>query len=80
LNGTFSRTAWIADFSRDGLDKVEDDHRELLLSLILWASNKRSVSMTSSQLKTGFISTYINAFNDDIFEIYKFKLGLGYPY
>jgi hypothetical protein len=80
LNGTFARTVWIADFSRNGLDKVGDDHVQMLISLLLWASNKRSVSMASSSIRTGFLSTYINTVNYDMFEVYKFKLGLGYPY
>jgi len=80
LNGTISRTAWVANFSRNGLNKVNDDHVQMLISLILWASNKRSTSAPSSQIKTGFISTYINTVNEDMFEVYKFKLGMGYPY
>jgi len=80
LNGTVARTAWVADFSRDGLDKVGDDHVQMLISLILWASNKKSMSTTAPSTKTGFISTYINVFTDDMFEVYKLKLGSSYSY
>lgn len=77
LNGT--RTAWIADFTRDSLD-AGDDHRQLLTSLILWASNKRTVGVLSPNVKIGYMTSYINVNNTDMYEVYKFGLGLGYPF
>jgi hypothetical protein len=72
-----SRAAWIADFSEDGYG---DDEKQLLTSLIFWASNKRAIGVLSTNIKTGFLTSYINTANQDIFEVYKFNLGLGYPF
>jgi hypothetical protein len=80
VNGTVGRTAWVADFSRNGLDKVGDDHKNLLLSLLLYASNKRAIGVMNPNLKTGHVTSYINTINNDTFEVYKFNLGLGYPF
>jgi hypothetical protein len=79
LNGTVGKTAWVADFSRNGLDEVEDDHKSLLLSLLLWTSNKR-VFEVSPNLKVGLLNSYISTENKDIFEVYRFNLGLGFPF
>jgi hypothetical protein len=70
-----SRVAWMYDFD----ENPSDDEKELLLSLLLWASRKRSVVLTSP-VKKGFSTSYVNVQNVDIFEVYKFDLGLGYPY
>jgi len=78
LNSTqVNRAAWIADFTDDA---VGDDHKLLLISLVLWASNKKASAVLSSNLKIGYITSYINVNNTDMFEVYKFNLGLGYPY
>jgi len=78
LNSTeITRTAWIANFTADG---VGDDERLLIISLLLWASNKRAVSVLSPGVKLGFKTSYVNSVNDDMFEVYKFNLGLGYPF
>jgi hypothetical protein len=74
------RTAWIADFTRDGLDLVGDDQKLLLISLLLWASNKHYISDILSNLEFGYTTSYINTVNDDMFEVYTFTLGLGKPY
>lgn len=80
INGTIGRTAWVADFSRDGLDKVGDDHKSLLLSLLLETSNKRSFEVLSPGLRLGTLTSYVNIVNKDIFEVYRFNLRLGYPF
>lgn len=72
-----SRVAWIANFTSGG---VGDDERLLFLSLLLWASNKRSNPILQPTLKIGFKTSYINSVNTDMFEVYKFNLGLGYPF
>jgi len=78
LNSTkVGRTAWMPEFADD---TVGDDQKLLLISLLLWASNKRAVSVLSPNLKVGYINSYINAVNGDMFEVYNFNLGLGYPY
>jgi len=78
LNRTnIGRTAWVADFSGSNYG---DDEKQLLTSLILWASNKRSIGMLSPNIKTGFLTSYLNTANQDMFEVYKFNLGLGYPF
>lgn len=79
LNGTLGRTAWVADFSRGGLDGVKDDHKSLLLSLLIWTSNKGAFEQSPS-LESGVLTSYINTENKDIFEVYKFNLGLGFPF
>jgi len=78
VNGTSNKkVAWMAEFSDDGYG---DDEKLLLLSLIISTSNKRTVGILSPNLKIGNSVSYININNDDIFEVYKFNLGLGHPY
>jgi len=77
LNGTqTSRVAWISNFTEEG---IGDDERLLLISLLLWASNKRAVEIPQA-LRTVYLAPYVNIFNEDMFEVYEFNLGLGYPY
>ncbi len=78
LNAT-GRTVWIADFSRGSLGQVGDDHKALLLSQLMSSSNKRTVSVLSS-FKLGYMTSYLNVDNTDLYEVYRFNLGLGYPY
>lgn len=80
LNGTVGRTAWIADFSRSGLPAVKDDHKQLLNSLLLSVSNKKAKELTFGSIEVGYATSYINAVNYDMFEIYKLNLGVGYPF
>ena len=78
LNRTsVGRAAWVADFSEDGYG---DDEKQLLMSLILWSSNKRAIGILSPNLRAGFLTSYINTANQDMFEVYKFNLGLGFPF
>lgn len=80
VNGTNqAKTAWIADFSRDP-SKMGDDHKNILLSLILASSNKNAFSVLSPNVKTGFLTSYLNVNATDVYEISRFNLGLGYPY
>ncbi|RLI81837.1 hypothetical protein DRP07_06520, partial [Archaeoglobales archaeon] len=48
LNATFSRAAWIANFTENG---VGDDERLLFISLLLWASNKKSEATVPENLR-----------------------------
>ncbi len=76
LNGTTkSRIAWSANFSSAG---VGDDERLLIVSLIFWAANDRSTNSIVG--KTGQQISYIDATEYDMYEIYKFILGLGFPF
>jgi hypothetical protein len=80
MNGTKQvQTAWVADFSRDA-EKMGDDHKNLLLSLILALSNKKAFSVLSPNVKIGFVTSYINVNATDLYEILRLNLGLGYPY
>jgi len=31
-------------------------------------------------LNLGYRTSYVNTFNKDMFEVYKFSMGLGYPF
>ncbi|MEM5772695.1 MAG: hypothetical protein QXL86_00480 [Candidatus Aenigmatarchaeota archaeon] len=70
-----SKIAWMYDFGNN----PSDDEKNLLLSLVLWASRKKSLVLPA-QIQRGFSTSYLNVQNKDIFEIYKFTLGLSYPY
>ncbi|MEM7821542.1 MAG: hypothetical protein QXX38_01875 [Candidatus Aenigmatarchaeota archaeon] len=78
LNST-GKTIWISDFSRSGLEKVEDDQKKILISAILSTSNKQ-LSVPAYEIKTGYVTSYVNVVNYDMFEVYKFDFGLGYPF
>lgn len=77
--GKVANTAWIADFSTD-FTTTQDDKRMLLLSLVLWSSNKKAISVLQPNIKIGYATSYVNVVNDDMFEVYKFNLGLGNPF
>jgi hypothetical protein len=77
LNSVFnSRTAWIPNFDRR---KANDEEKNLLLSLLLWASKKESKQIAGA-MRSGLSSSYINVNNKDIYEVYAFSLILAYPY
>jgi len=78
LNGTLARVAWLPDFARGG--QASDDGKMLLLSLLLWASKKQATPILYMPIRSGYSSSYINVMNQDMFEVYKFNLGLAYPY
>jgi hypothetical protein len=81
LNQTkISSVAWIADFSRNGLNKVKDDQKQLLNSLILSVSNKDAKELTYGSVKLGQSTSYLNVMNNDMFEIYKLNLWVGHPF
>ncbi len=71
------KSAWIPLLGKDG---YTDDEKTLLLSLILWSSNKESNRIDLSQIRSGYKSSYIKVVNRDMFEIYKFNFGIGYPF
>ena len=75
---TEGNVAWVANFARDGLDKVGDDEKQLLLSLLLYITDKNYKRPTL--FKIGYQLPYINVRNKDMYEVYNFHLGLGYPY
>jgi len=31
-------------------------------------------------VKVGYVTSYLNTKNVDVFEVYRFNLGLGYPF
>ncbi|MBI4010096.1 MAG: hypothetical protein HY361_02800 [Candidatus Aenigmarchaeota archaeon] len=79
VNGTISRAAWISNFARTSLSDAGDDHKLLLASLLLWASDKKHIS-TLSDLRSGYLTSYVNIANQNMYEVYKFDLGLGFPF
>ncbi|MEM5829402.1 MAG: hypothetical protein QW040_02185 [Candidatus Aenigmatarchaeota archaeon] len=70
-----SRVVWMYDLG----EGPSDEEKNLLLSLLLWASKKKS-TILPSPIKKGFSSSYVNIQNIDMFEVYNFVLGLTYPY
>ena len=70
-------TAWVANFSEDGFG---DDEKMLLISLLLWSSNKQSAGSAVSNIRMGYLTSYVTINNVDMFEVYKFDLGLGSPF
>lgn len=70
-------TAWVADFSEDGFG---DDEKMLLISLLLWSSNKQTAGGAVSNIRMGYLTSYVTINNVDMFEVYKFDLGLGSPF
>lgn len=75
LNGT--RVAWMSDFTNGNYDS---NHTKMLTSIILATSNKKPSSSSIPSMSIGFMTPYINVKNLDMYEVYKFDLGLGYPY
>lgn len=80
INESIGKTAWIADFSRGGLNNVKDDHKQLLISLILDVSNKKAKEVTFGGVEVGRSTSYIDVMNYDMFEFYKINLGVGHPF
>jgi len=83
FNGTENdKTAWVANFARNAVDlsqlnNLGDDYEQLLSSLILSISNKKTKETFQ---QTGQITSYINVNNTDILEIYKIELSIGKPF
>lgn len=83
LNNLYdSGTAWVANFGRTGLGmpNVGDDHKQLMLSLIVWASNKRTGTEDLPVIQKGHTASYVEVNNIDVFEIYNYEIGVGSPY
>jgi hypothetical protein len=72
-----AKVAWIADFTDIAYNA---NHTKLLTSVLLSVSNKKAFGVLSPNLKIGYVTSYINVKNADMFEVYKFNLGLGHPY
>jgi hypothetical protein len=71
-----AQVAWVSGLGEGGL---WDDEKALLMSLILWSSNKKYTSEVSD-IRMGYLTSYVNIKNRDMLEIYKFSLGLGHPF
>lgn len=71
----YSRVAWMYDFG----DNPSHEEKQLLASLLLWASKKKYASL-QLPIKSGFSSSYLNVKNYDMFEVYEIVLGLTSPY
>lgn len=70
------RVAWMQE---PGAANYGDDEKALMLSLLLWASNKETTSPAAANFQSGYTSSYINVQNYDMFEMYKVNIGVGYP-
>ena len=80
INESIGKTAWVAVFSRNGLNNVKDDHKQLLISLILDVSNKKAKEVTFGGVEVGRSTSYLDVINYDMFEFYKINLGVGHPF
>lgn len=82
--GESARTIWLSDMSSDGF--VSDEEKLFIASAILSSSNKRSrvpvlgANLASNVLSLGSISSHIGIGSRDMFEVYTFNLGLGFPF
>ena len=72
------RVAWMPE---PGKNNYGDDEKALLMSLLLWAANKEpsTAGTDISSFRAGYMTSYINVKNYDMFEIYKLNVGIGYP-
>ncbi len=79
VNGSTSgRAMWAPDFITRS--PVNHDERLLIASMLLSASNKKSREPVVGSLQIGFLTPYINVVSRDMFEVYQFNLGLGFPF
>lgn len=80
-NGTSNaRVYWATDFLSDTAYPAHHDARLLIASLLLAASNKKDNSPPLSSIQIGYLTPYVNVVDRDMFEVYQFNLGLGYPF
>lgn len=77
VNKSTGRTAWLTDSISGTLG---DDYKLLFASVILSTANKKSKELTFGNVKIGFLTSYINTASRDMFEVYQFDLGLGFPF
>ncbi len=71
------KTAWVDDFT---IGQFGEDEKLLFTSLVFSTANKKSKELMIGNVKLGFLTPYINSANTDMFEIYQFNLGLGFPF
>jgi len=76
VNGV--NVAWMAYFSGDD-DGFSQDEKQMMFSLLFWAANKESSGVDYSDIRYGYKTSRVNVENRDMFEIYKFDFGIGYP-
>lgn len=60
--------------------EFRDDKKILLASMIFAASNKQSRDPFVGNFQVGFSTPYVNIVSQDMFEVYQFNLGLGFPF
>ncbi len=77
LNRTNGRTVWLADFGRGGLVDLGDDHKQLAASIIFSLLGRETMQPFST---VGSITSYINANNTDILDLYRIDLEVGSPF
>lgn len=71
-------TAWMPEEIFTGT--VGHDDRLLMQTVILSAANKNSKASPLGDIKGGSVTTYIDVANRDMFEVYRFNLGIGFPF
>lgn len=77
FNGTENiKTLWLADFSRGGLVNTDDDHKQLITSLIFSMVSKETIEQPTK----GQVTSYMNTINRDLFETYSVNLKITKPF
>jgi len=76
VDGT--NVAWMAYFGEDD-GGYSQDEKQMMMSLLFWAANKESSGVDYSDIRYGYKTSRVNVENRDMFEIYKFDFGVGYP-
>ena len=75
------RSVWLANFTREGLENITDAQKAILEASLIYASKKQI--MEPVKVKKGYEIPYIDVVktkNLDMYEVYIFRLGAGYPY
>ncbi|OYT42124.1 MAG: hypothetical protein B6U78_02150 [Candidatus Aenigmarchaeota archaeon ex4484_224] len=78
VNKYYSKTVWLPNIARNGIQNMKDDEKLLLLNAILFVSNKNYY--VKRTFKKKIFEDYIDFDNYDVFDLYVFSLGLSYPY
>ncbi len=79
VNGT-GRTAWMswAGISKD--TQAENENKQLLKSLIVWAASGKDYPIITNRMNQGAKASMRKVFNEDMYETVKVELSVGYHF